>query len=212
MNRELYTGVLANNTLANSTSALLPISDIITHFNWNNIFGNDNPVEIDLGCGDGGFLVTYAQVHPKINLFGTERLMGRLNKIIRKQAQLQINNLKVARIESSYFIKYLVSPNSLSAIHLYFPDPWPKKRHEKHRLVQAGFAHDCFNAINSTGAIYIRTDNVDYYEQMCEVFRNEKGLTEVETPEHLKTFQTDFEKQWIAQGLPTNYATYKKIN
>ena len=129
MNRELYTGVLASNTLANSTSALLPISNIITHFNWNNIFGNDNPVEIDLGCGDGGFLVTYAQVHPKINLFGTERLMGRLNKIIRKQAQLQINNLKVARIESSYFIKYLVPPNSLSAIHLYFPDPWPKKRH-----------------------------------------------------------------------------------
>ncbi len=210
MNRELYTGVLANNTFVDSTSALLPISDIITHFDWSKIFENDNPVEIDLGCGDGGFLVTYAQAHPEINLFGTERLMGRLNKIIRKCAQLQINNIKVGRIESSYFIKYLVPPNSLSAIHLYFPDPWPKKRHEKHRLVQAGFAHECFNAINSTGSIYIRTDNVDYYEQMREVFRNEMGLTEVETPSHLKTFQTDFEKQWIALGLPTNYATYKK--
>ena len=173
------------------------------------VFGNNNPVELDLGCGDGGFLVAYSAAHPERNFLGTERLMGRICKIIKRRYALGLRNVKVGRVESGYFLKYMVRPHSLRAIHLYFPDPWPKKKHARHRLVQAEFAASCRNAIAPDGGVYLRTDNVEYYAQMREVFAAEKGLLEMETPEELKAFQTDFERQWLAQGLRTNYAAYR---
>lgn len=205
-------GVLVNPLVGipGTQETAIALSNLIDPLDWGTIFGNNQPVEVDLGCGDGCFLTEYAQAHPQTNFLGTERLMGRLNKIIRKGYRLGIANLKVSRVESGYFMKYLVPEASLSAIHLYFPDPWPKKRHARHRLVQAEFAQSCFRAMTPTGVTYLRTDNVEYYEQMREVFGNEPRLREVETPELLKKFQTDFEKQWLAQGLPTHYAAYMR--
>lgn len=208
-----YKGVLVdpkNGYIEGSEETVVPIRNLLDPWDWTQIFGDDHPVEIDLGCGDGGFLVAYAAAYPEKNILGTERLMGRLNKIVRKSHRLGLHNVKVARIESGYFLKYLVPTNSLAAIHLYFPDPWPKKKHVRHRLVTAEFADSCFRTLSTNGIVFLRTDNVEYYAQMKEVFGNEHRLKEVQTKDDLKQIQTDFEKQWLAQGLATNYAAYKK--
>lgn len=190
--------------------ALLPVANLIDPLDWAAVFPKQAPIELDLGCGDGGFLVEYALLHPECNFLGVERLMGRINKIIRKRERLGLENIKVCRIESSYFLKYLVSPGSLRAIHLYFPDPWPKRRHEKYRLVQADFVRSCLKALSPGGAVYLRTDHREYFEQMRGAFAAEPALVPIPTPEELSGVQTDFEKQWLAQGLETHYAAYGK--
>ena len=204
-------GILADTEFQKETDeTLVPISNLIHPIAWETVFGNAAPVELDLGCGDGGFLTEYVLENPDKNFFATERLMGRINKIRKKSKKIQIKNIKVARIESAYFLKYLVPPNSLSAIHLYFPDPWPKKRHEKYRLVQTKFANICQKSLLFGGTIYLRTDNKAYYEQILANFDNEKLLEKTTTPKSLIKFQTDFEKHWLQMGLSTYYAAYKK--
>ena len=82
---------------------------------------------MELGCGDASFLVDYARRHPERNFIGVERLLGRLRKLDRKGRRAGLTNLRGVRIESSYFLEYLLPPHSVSALHVYFPDPWPNQ-------------------------------------------------------------------------------------
>jgi hypothetical protein len=85
------------------------------------------PLEVELGCGDASFLVEYARRNPAKNFIGVERLLGRLQKLDRKGRRAGLKNLRGVRIESAYFLQYLLPPHSAQALHIYFPDPWPKK-------------------------------------------------------------------------------------
>lgn len=174
------------------------------------LFPEKKPLDIDLGAGDGSFLVHYAMARPERNFLGVERLMGRFHKIDRKGRRAGLKNLLVMRIEGDYFTRYLLPPGKVSTFHLYFPDPWPKKRHEKKRLVQPGFAQALFAALEPTGKLYLRTDNEPYYRQMCEVIGAVPGFEAAETPEELKGFQTDFEREWLAVGRSIHYGAFCK--
>src|SRR4051794_9840264 len=99
------------------------------------IFANPQPLEVELGAGDGSFLVEWAKQNPQHNFLGIERLLGRIRKIERKAVRAGLHNLRVMRIEASYFMEYLLPEKSVSSLHVYFPDPWPKRKHWKNRLV-----------------------------------------------------------------------------
>ena len=105
------------------------------------IFGNDHPLEIDLGCGDGSFLIEMAQHYPERNFLGVERLLGRVRGVCKRIQELGLTNVMVLRLESQYTLEYLLAPASVSRLHLLCPDPWPKARHHKRRLVQQEFLH-----------------------------------------------------------------------
>src|ERR1041384_8225313 len=85
------------------------------------IFPKPQPLEVELGCGDASFLVDYAALHPEQNFLGVERLLGRLRKLDRKGRRAGLTNLRGVRIESGYFLEYLVPPKSATALHIYFP-------------------------------------------------------------------------------------------
>ena len=80
-------------------------------------------------------MVEHASRHPERNFLGIERLLGRLNKMDRKIRRAGLTNVKGVRIESGYFLRYLLPAKAAAALHIYFPDPWPKRRHRHHRLV-----------------------------------------------------------------------------
>ncbi|MFZ0505086.1 MAG: hypothetical protein WAM44_15310, partial [Chthoniobacterales bacterium] len=103
------------------------------------IYGNDRPLEIDLGSGSGKFLVEAGERFPERNFLGIERLLGRVRKTRRKACQLSLGNVRVLRVEIDYAVKYLLPPGSVSRFHLSFPDPWPKRRHHSRRLVDEEF-------------------------------------------------------------------------
>ena len=173
------------------------------------LFPKLQPLEVELGCGDASFLVRYAALRPERNFIGVERLLGRLRKLDRKGRRVGLRNLRGLRIESAYFLEYLLPPRSASAIHIYFPDPWPKRKHWKNRLINDRFPGLAARALAPGGIVYLRTDDGPYFEQMIEVFGAAREFAAVETPTELSPLQTDFEEGFVARGIATRRAAYQ---
>jgi tRNA (guanine-N7-)-methyltransferase len=175
------------------------------------MFPVERPVEVEIGSGDGSFLAEYARLHPETNFLGVERLLGRLRKLDKKARRLGLDNLRIIRIEAAYFTEYLLPPGSARALHIYFPDPWPKAKHAKNRLIQTAYLASVRKALAENGALYLRTDDAPYFEQMREVLAEAPGLEPIDTPSELAVVTTDFERHFNAQGTLTNYAAYRMI-
>jgi tRNA (guanine-N7-)-methyltransferase len=173
------------------------------------MFPAPQPLEVELGAGDGSFLAQWAALHPERNFIGVERLLGRLRKLDRKARRHGLRNLRLMRIEASYFLEYLLPPGSVTALHLYFPDPWPKRRHLKNRLVNPAFAAAAARALAPGGVVWLRTDHGNYFAQMQGVFGAAPLFRPVETPEDLHTVTTDFEREFNQRGIATHRAAYQ---
>lgn len=191
---------------------LLKLDSIIERLKPGEIFSAAQPLEVELGSGDGSFLVNYAKLHPDRNFLAVERLLGRLRKLDRKGRRAGLSNLRGVRIESGYFLNYLVPVGSVAALHVYFPDPWPKRKHRKNRLVNAEFTGIAAQALASGGAVYLRTDDEDYHKQMAEVFGANAAFKAVETPAELSGVVTDFERNFLARGVGTLRLAYSKVS
>ncbi len=203
---------MESNSLADtrSPSLIYDLPGIIERIELAPLFTRAQPLEIELGSGDGSFLADYARAHPERNFIGIERLLGRLRKLDRKGRRAGLTNLRCLRIESFYFLEYLLPRQSASAVHVYFPDPWPKRKHRRHRLINERFPEVARAALVPGGVVYLRTDDADYFGQMVEVFA---GVTQwfkpVDAPAELVAFKTDFERQWEAEGRTTLRAAYR---
>jgi len=186
------------------------LPSILERIDLARLFSKAQPLEVELGSGDGSFLLNYAGLHPDRNFLGIERLWGRIKKLHRKGTRLGLENLRGIRIESAYFLEYLLPRESTSALHIYFPDPWPKRKHQRHRLVNERFPGLAQNILQPGGTVYLRTDDADYFQQMLTVFNASQFFQAVETSAELKSVVTDFEAEFNARGIPTNYAAYQR--
>lgn len=181
---------------------IVALESILQPLRPEQIFSAIQPVELDLGAGDGGFLVEYAALKRGHNFIGVERLLGRLRKIERRAVRRGLANVRGIRMEASYFVKYLVPSQSIAALHVYFPDPWPKRKHWRHRLVNELFPALAERVLVPGGAVYLRTDREEYFTQMTRVFTAHGGFTPQETPTLLAGVRTDFERDFAASGTP----------
>ena len=174
------------------------------------LFPRSQPLEVELGSGDASFLAEYATRHPERNFIGVERLLGRMRKLDRKGHRAGLTNLRGVRIENSYFLEWLLPPGSAAAVHVYFPDPWPKKKHRRHRLINERFPAVARQALSPGGVVYLRTDDADYFAQMREVFAASPSFRETDTPTELAALLTDFERDFHARGVQTRHAAYRR--
>ncbi len=188
------------------------LTSIINRLEFTAMFPAMQPLEVELGSGDGSFLVNYAKLHPERNFLGVERLLGRLRKLDRKARRAGLTNLRGMRIESAYFLEYLLPPQSVAALHIYFPDPWPKRKHRKNRLINAPFTEIARQALAPKGIVYLRTDDEDYFNQMVTVFAANPVFGLVETPAELSDVVTDFERNFHARGIATLRTAYIKTH
>jgi tRNA (guanine-N7-)-methyltransferase len=191
------------------TNLIVELNSIVERLSLSELFFKPQPLDVELGCGDASFLAEYARHHPKQNFIGVERLLGRIQKLDRKGRRAGLTNLRGVRIESAYFLQYLLPPHAASALHIYFPDPWPKKKHRRHRLINENFPALARAALAPGGVVYLRTDDTDYFQQMIEVFAASKEFLKVETPAELAEVLTDFERDFNAQGIPTLRTAYR---
>jgi len=187
---------------------LTSIIDRLEPAKW---FPRSQPLEVELGSGDGTFIAQYAQRCPDRNFLAVERLLGRLRKIDRKGLRAGLANLRLVRIEASYLLEYLLPPESVHALHVYFPDPWPKRKHRKNRLVNPRFTELAAQALTPGGTIYLRTDGQDYFAQMTAVFAVNSQFLPAETPAELSGIITDFEKDFLDKGVRTLRAAYRRL-
>ncbi|HUC86326.1 MAG TPA: tRNA (guanosine(46)-N7)-methyltransferase TrmB [Candidatus Acidoferrales bacterium] len=185
------------------------LPSIIERIHPSELFTRAQPLEVELGCGDATFLIEYARRHPERNFIGVERLLGRLRKLDRKGRRAGLMNLRGVRIESSYFLEYLLPQHSAGVLHIYFPDPWPKKKHRKYRLVNERFPELAHKALMPGGTVYLRTDDADYFQQMAEVFGANRRFQQIETPSELLELPTDFEREFQTRGIKTLRLAYQ---
>lgn len=191
---------------------LYELPTILERIELAQLFPQPQPLEVELGCGDASFLIEYARRHPNTNFIGVERLLGRVQKLDKKGRRHGLTNTRGVRIESSYFLEYLLPPHAAAALHIYFPDPWPKKKHHRHRLINENFPALARTALMPGGTVFLRTDDTDYFSQMTEVFAAAKEFVATETPASLVEITTDFEREFNAQGIPTLRAAYQVLN
>lgn len=190
-------------------SLLHDLKSILEPLRLAELFPKAQPLEVELGCGDASFLAEYARRNPPTNFIGVERLLGRIQKLDKKGRRLGLTNVCGVRIESAYFLEYLLPPQSAQALHIYFPDPWPKKKHRRNRLIGEKFPALAQKILKPGGVVYLRTDDLDYFQQMNEVFDAAKEFTKTETPSSLAEITTDFERDFNAQGIPTQRVAYQ---
>ena len=165
------------------------------------LFTNGAPLEVDLGCGDGSFALEMARNHPDRNFLAVERLLGRVRKVCRRATRANLSNLVVLRLEARYTIEWLLPPSSVSRLHLLFPDPWPKARHHRRRLVQQEFLAAVEEILVPGGEFFFKTDHQDYSQWAAEEIATSDRFELLDWSDDAFFYpQTDFEEEWRAQG------------
>src|SRR3954464_7103066 len=106
---------------------------------WREVYGNDNPVELEIGTGKGTFLTEQARARPDVNFFGIEWARWFWRYASDRLRRHGCTNARMVRAEAGFFLTQHVPSASLSVLHIYFPDPWPKAKHHKRRLIQPAF-------------------------------------------------------------------------
>jgi len=170
----------------------------------------DAPLEVDLGSGDGSFLVEMTNRTPERNFLGVERLLGRVRKTCRRMARTGAANGRIIRVESHYLVRYLLPRASASVLHVMFPDPWPKRHHHPKRLIQTGFLDDAREALAPGGELRLTTDDLPYFQHMRKVFGAHCGFVEEPWTPDGDYPQTDFERLFRSQGLPIYRALLRR--
>jgi tRNA (guanine-N7-)-methyltransferase len=173
------------------------------------IFGRVAPLQVDLGCGNGSFLSELAQRHPDKNFLGIERLVGRVAKACQKAGAL--GNVRILNVENSYAVGYLLPEGSVETFYLLFPDPWPKRRHHRRRIVKPDFLDAIHHALEDDGSLRIATDQLDYFDLIQRVSEDHSGFAiadggDVDLP------STKFERRFIALGAPIYQLALRKIS
>ena len=187
---------------------VIELGSLTDRLDLEEIFGRKAPLHVDLGCGDGSFLCALAKRLPDKNFLGIERLLNRVCISARKAVTL--DNVRLLRMESFYAVRYLLPAESVERFYLLFPDPWPKRRHHRRRIVTSDFFGSIHAALQKNGSIYVATDDVDYFEKIEEIAESNSGFAigdaDVDLP------QSKFGLIFRNKGAPIHSLTLRKVS
>ena len=130
---------------------------------WNEVFGNNNPIEIEVGMGKGKFIMELAAAHPEINYIGIERYSSVLLRGLQKRAEIDLPNIYFMRVDAKDLAD-IFEKGEVSRIYLNFSDPWPKDRHAKRRLTSVNFMEVYDKVLKPDGVVEFKTDNRGLFE------------------------------------------------
>lgn len=177
------------------------------------IFGNQNPVVIEYCSGNGSWILEKAKTQTDLNWIAVERRFDRTAKIWSKLKNDQMENLFVVCGEAQDFTLHYLKPKSISSAYVNFPDPWPKGKHAKHRLLQTSFFMNLRNVLIDSGNLVIATDHRNYVDQILKEVRKDPLWKSCfpdpffikEWPEYGSSY---FESLWRSKGLEIHYLQF----
>lgn len=182
------------------------------HVDFEVFFGRKAPVHLEIGSGKGTFLVNEAQPHPENNYFGIEWANRYYRLAVDRIGRWEIDNVRIIRTDAAFFLAEHVPDSSVRWFHIYFPDPWPKARHNKRRLICTENVEQIIRCLEPGGVLNLATDHADYFEQMEEVLNAEfqKGtlkqipFTRAADAKEGEMVGTNFERKYIVEGRKIN--------
>jgi tRNA (guanine-N7-)-methyltransferase len=145
-------------------------------FRWEELFGREAPVELEIGSGKGRFLAEYAAAHPERNFLGVEWGVRWVRQTAERLEKVGLENVRLLRVDAKDLLARLIPAGSLRAIHVYFPDPWPKRRHRKRRLFDPTVPSLLERALVPGGELHVATDQGGYFGQIVEKISAHSGL------------------------------------
>ena len=174
------------------------------------LFGNRNPVEVDVGCGKGLFLVQEAAARPEVNFIGVDRLFRKIERALGRVEERALGNVRLFHCDVFHFVDRLLPAGSIRAFHVYFPDPWPKRRHHRRRFVDASLLSALARALEPGGGVWIATDHRGYFEEILALFRAKPVFRPARRRRAPVTGITDFERDFLQAGIPVYRAGFLK--
>jgi len=182
---------------------------------WAEIFGNSNPVEVEIGFGKGAFLLALARNNPDRNFFGVEfakRWSFRLSRLIERDGP---SNVIAVHADFTCLVRTMIWLESVSVYHLYFPDPWWKKRHQRRRLFREDFVNALTRTLTPGGTIFLASDVEEYFIEIVRQFSAAPELTQFswernQVNKRGKLILTDFERKYRKEGRPIFYTGFRK--
>jgi tRNA (guanine-N7-)-methyltransferase len=198
-----------------TTPFLLELAQCPELVSWLEFFGNDHPVELEVGSGKGLFLANAARANPGHNYVGIELARKYAGRAADRVAKLGLRNVRVVRGDARMFLSRSVPSESLAMVHVYFPDPWWKKRHKKRRVFAEPLVADIERTLVPGGELRVVTDVEEYFGVITELMASrprfdEIPLPEPKAPEHDLDYLTNFERKYRIEGRPI-YRRYYRL-
>ncbi len=172
------------------------------------IFARRAPLEIEIGAGKGDFILEYASANPEKNFLAIE-LSGTVGQLLAVRCgRAELPNVRVARMDARALVNLMLPDASVAAFHIYYPDPWPKERHIKHRMVSPWFVRNLARALAPDGAIYAASDVKEWAEEIFAMLEAGAFRRIVKEPPGAK--RSGFGRKYMAQGKPVYFASFVK--
>jgi len=191
----------------------LKLHELSVPLNFENIFGRNKPVEIEIGVGKGRFLIERAMAYPDHCFFGIEKSKKWLCHAAHRIEKAQLTNVRLFQCKAEDLVDHYVPDSSVSFYHILFPDPWPKKAHGKRRLFTFTFLYALLRTLKPSGEIHIATDFKNYYEEITHQLNT---LSEVNLHyENMKPgpFFSNFQAKYVQEGRPLYFIrAYRRRN
>lgn len=183
------------------------------------IFGRSSPVEMEVGSGKGTFLLAEAKAFPEKNFFGIEWANKYYKYAVDRLGRWGVTNVRLMRTDAAQFIADHIADESIHVFHLYFPDPWPKKKHNKRRFFCDENLVQLRRILIPGGVINIATDHADYFEQMTDVAGRAVQEGTFEKIDFIRPagaqdgelVGTNYERKYMKEGRQTYTLALKKL-
>jgi tRNA (guanine-N7-)-methyltransferase len=190
---------------------LFAVPDPPMALSWAAVFGRAGPVEIEVGFGKGLFLLTAAEARPEVNFFGIEIERKYQLFTATRLAKRSLGNVRLASTDARAFLRDHVPAGSVQAVHVYFPDPWWKKRHHKRRLFTADFAAACSRVLVDGGRLEIMSDVPEYFAIIAALLAQQPRVRRLADAETSAEYRTNFERKYRLAGKPIYAASYEAM-
>ena len=174
-------------------------------------FDLSRPLEIEVGCGKGQFLARRAAEHPECDFLGIERMLERVRLFAGKCRRGGLSNARILRLEALYTFHYLLPEHHARTVYVFFPDPWPKKKHHSHRLFGPLFLSALWKRLEVGGKLEFATDHAEYFETVCECFAGDARFERTDPMPRPKEVWTEFETMFREKGLPIYSAAWRSL-
>jgi len=181
------------------------------------IFGRSGPVHIEIGTGKGTFLLNQARAQPGDNFLGIEWARKYYRYAVDRIGRWGLKNVRIIRTDAATFLTDFVPDNSVECFHIYFPDPWPKKRHHKRRFICPANIEHLIRCLRTGGQLKIATDHADYFEQIKTVLTGtgDDKLQEIDfqptgRADAGEWVGTNFERKYLKDQRPIYTLTVRK--